>query len=248
MSSGRELVRNGLPVAEKHTNSIACGDDASSSLSSSAAPAAAQLSSPSSSVAVWDKVKHVVCAVASAIGADEALVQALPRWFDEAAAAGAADAQETLRVLFEEKITLDSAVFRVFQAIHQSILFPAIFFLKTTVFCDVGPLKDVRRADGWFVDVQVQSVQCIDHSAGGSEVAASRLTVTHHRSEQSVEAPDDANHFEIGWELRMSFDAPRVSELKAAMLRLATVSFHEHVGVARRAQIMSKLHAENLML
>ena len=132
-------------------------------------------------ITTWRRVQNVVAAIASI--AQPAICDSLPQWCAALADAAAADQQSATRTLFERHIGLDdSPVFRVLRAVHQSILVPALVHLKTGVFAPVGALKDVRRADGWTIAIALDSLgRCV--------------TVTHSRWEQSLDAPDDPQHF-----------------------------------------------------
>jgi hypothetical protein len=144
-------------------------------------------------------------------------LQQLQHLFEESIADAEADAQSTLKRIFETPFAIhssddgtaslpqtdsqavssasasssasirliDTAVFRVFQSVHQSILFPAVYLLRTRLFshsADVGLLRDVRRPDGWTVELLL-----------GKGV----ITVTHHRCEQNLAPENDASHFGI---------------------------------------------------
>lgn len=159
-------------------DSVATGSDTAAAAAAPAAAAAAAAASLETTT--WRRVQNVVAAVSSIV--QPALCDSLPQWCDALADAAAADQQSAVRCLFERHIGLDSPAFRVFRGVHQSILVPALVHLKTGVFAPVGALKDVRRADGWTIAIALDSLgRCV--------------TVTHSRWEQSLDAPDNSEHF-----------------------------------------------------
>jgi hypothetical protein len=192
----------------------------------------------------WDKIRNIVLTVAQNLQSD--VTPQLSLWFEQMAALGAADAQGALNHMFTEKITLQSPIFKVFQAIHQSILFPAIYRLKTNVFAEL-PLKDVRSADGWGVDIMFDSIHAVEQGGVVAGQDTRRVVITHHRREQSLEVADHADHFHVSWELRMTFDS-QLSQMNAALLRLTGVQFNDNASAEHRAMVMSKLHSENILV
>jgi hypothetical protein len=185
LCSAGEIVVNAQPAlsaastpsaSDTEGNSVVTAPDSAAP----AAPAAAASAAASIEITTWRRVQNVVAAVSSIV--QPALCDSLPQWCDALADAAVADQQSAVRCLFERHIGLDSPVFRVFRAVHQSILVPALVHLKTGVFAPVGALKDVRRADGWTIAIALDSLgRC--------------MTVTHSRWEQSLDAPDDQQHF-----------------------------------------------------
>jgi hypothetical protein len=67
------------------------------------------------------------------------------------------DHQSVLESIFTEYIGLQSRTFKVWQSIHQSILFPAIAHLHKQLYSHprIGNLKDCRRSDGWTVLIHI---------------------------------------------------------------------------------------------
>jgi len=72
------------------------------------------------------------------------------------------------------------------------IKFAAIYLRvgESRLFQSIGPMKDVRRPDGWTVHIKL-----------GDAIA-----VTHRRWEQNLAPEESKEHFEVQWELRTSFD------------------------------------------
>lgn len=52
------------------------------------------------------------------------------------------------------------------------------------------------------------------------------ISITHTRWEQSLHPPASPLHFEVCWEVRLSFDV-RLTELKAALMRIQDIKFNE---------------------
>ncbi len=63
-------------------------------------------------------------------------------------------------------------------------------FLCFSLYYKIGQMKDVRRSDGWTVNIKL-----------GNAIA-----ISHHRIEQNIVLGDSKDHFEVLWELRVSFD------------------------------------------
>ena len=120
----------------------------------------------------------------------------------------------------------------VFRACHQSILFPAVFHLKTRLYASVGQMKDVRRHDGWTVEIYVGD---------------GRVWITHTRTEQSLEAEDDPAHFECSWEIRLSFDREML-DCRAVFLRILQLTFHPQMQRERREHVIDVLRGNGYIV
>jgi len=132
------------------------------------------------------------------------------------------DLETVLEKVFRNTIGLQSKTSRVFKATHQSILFPAIFYLRSKVYGEeVGTMKDVRRADGWTIQIQLGSAN----------------SVTHTRWEQSLAAPGSPDHFEVQWEMRLTFDKA-MEDLRACFLRIQDLKFSETMTSERKDQLL----------
>ena len=140
-------------------------------------------------VSTWTAVGNVVLAVAEHLETAP-VVQRLREAFARGGAGGGA-ARRTWRGELEEVLSKElgygTATFAVFRGCHQSILFAAVYQLKTSLYGKVGQMKDVRRKDGWTVEIYV---------------GEGRVWVTHERTEQSMEPEDDPGHFEVRWEIK----------------------------------------------
>jgi hypothetical protein len=172
----------------------------------------------------WQCVANVVAHVAAHFG--EARGGRLRQVLDEAGASltAATDLEALTQRVLTEHLGLDSRTFAVFRAVHQSILVPAIMHLTTHVFRDLGPLKDVRRPDGWTVAIRLGDA----------------VSVTHRRWEQNLTPPDSAEHFEAQWELHLSFDR-RLERLRGVFLRVLQVRCAPNMPEPRRAAIRAQL-------
>ena len=125
-----------------------------------------------------------------------------------------------------------ASLFVVFRACHQSILFPAVYHLKTNLYASVGQMKDVRRHDGWTVEIYVGD---------------GRVWITHLRTEQSLEPEQDPAHFECQWEIRLSFDR-QMLDCRAVFLRILQLNFHPNVQRERRAHIIDVLRGNGYII
>lgn len=81
-------------------------------------------------------------------------------------------------------------------------------------------LQDVRRGDGWTVLIYVGQA----------------IYVTHQRWEQNLVPESDPRHFEVRWEMRLSFDR-NMQQLRAVIMRIQELAFHEESTPAYRQQI-----------
>jgi hypothetical protein len=166
-------------------------------------------------VETWQAVCNVVLTVVQVLETPEVL-SAAQQAFSAASRnmSVGSDHQSILEEIFTSHIGLYSRTFKVFQAIHQSILFPAIAYLHSKLYSSrdglVGTLKDVRRSDGWTVEIYVGAA----------------VYVTHQRWEQSLHPTDSPLHFEVRWEMRLSFDL-QLQQLRAVILRIQELRFHE---------------------
>ena len=186
-------------------------------------------SSVGGEVDTWQAVCNVVLTCIRLLEPAETLVKARSAFAAAAPSVHAgSDHQSLLEDLFSAHIGLSSRTFKVFQAIHQSILFPAISYLHENLYSHpkIGNMKDVRRADGWTVLIYITH-----HGA---------IYVTHQRWEQSLHPESDPRHFEVRWEMRLSFDRD-MQALRAVILRIQELRFSEDATPAYRQQIIDVL-------
>lgn len=180
-------------------------------------------------VDTWQAVCNVVLTVVQVLESPEVLSKAQHAFAaaSQSMSVGS-DHQSILEEIFTSAIGLYSLTWRVFQSIHQSILFPAIAYLHSKLYSArdgrVGTLKDVRRPDGWTAEVYVGAA----------------IYVTHQRWEQSLHPPDSPLHFEVRWEMRLSFDR-QMQQLRAVILRIQEIKFHEQATADYRRLITEVL-------
>ncbi len=93
-------------------------------------------------------------------------------------------------------------------------------------------MKDVRRADGWVVALQV-----------GADVN----TVTHTRWDQSLAPEGSPDHFEVQWEARVSFDAA-VTKLTAVIVRVRQVVCDPYMPTDTKATLMQLLRGDGYIV
>lgn len=186
-------------------------------------------SSAGGEVDTWQAVCNVVLTVIRLLEPAETLAKARAAFASAASSVHAgSDHQSLLEDIFSAHIGLYSRTFKVFQAIHQSILFPAISYLHENLYSHpkIGNMKDVRRPDGWTVLIYITH-----HGA---------IYVTHQRWEQSLHPESDPRHFEVRWEMRLSFDR-EMQALRAVILRIQELRFSEGATPAYRQQIIDVL-------
>jgi hypothetical protein len=179
-------------------------------------------------ISSWDALTNVVTTVVRHCESAEILEKtnkAFKEFGELVEKNNGADLETYLQEILTNSVGLSSKSFAVFRAIHQSILFPAIFHLKTQLYSKVGAMKDVRREDGWLVVVYLGS---------------GNISVTHTRWEQSLEDSNSPNKFECQWEIRLNFDR-EMGDLRAVLLKIQELKFAENMGADRKAEILNIL-------
>lgn len=102
-----------------------------------------------------------------------------------------------------EKLDHDGAIIKVLKMINQSTVLYAMSVLKEHVLRDIMT-KDVRTPEGWQIFLRLGSV----------------IQLTHLRMEQSVDGfGDQTNHFELQWEVMVTFDK-NMEQLCACAIRI----------------------------
>ena len=220
-SSPRHAAPSPLPVASAVNEAIA-GTDPPSPKSRVKGVDESQLAD----IGTWAAVMNVVLAVAQHLESDSTLA-ALSDAFERSAVllTPQSDLESALSDVFASALPPGSQTFAVFRACHQSILFPAVFQLKTQLYPGVGQMKDVRRHDGWTVEIYIGD---------------GRVWITHLRTEQSMEAEDDPMHFECVWELRVSFDRA-MTDCRAVILRIQELHLNPAMPRERKDHIVEVL-------
>ena len=71
-------------------------------------------------------------------------------------------------------------------------------------------------------------------------IGEGRVWITHVRREQSMEPEESATHFEVEWEIRLSFDRG-MQECRAVFLRIQDLIFHPEMPLERKQQIAQVL-------
>eukprot|EP00808_Paulinella_micropora_P028721 g71844.t1 len=195
---------------------------------SAAEPPSPSFDAKESGTDAWSKVGRTVLLVASQLEDQAAQVRiqtGLRSIAKMISASQGADLEESTRAFFDRYVSRESKTWAIFQATHQSILFPAILYLRKRVFSEeVGMTKDVRRPEGWMIKIQLGDAN----------------SVTHTRWEQSLEPPDSPQHFEVCWEIRLTFDRD-MKDLKAVFLRIMDLKLHTEMPHERREQLQEIL-------
>ena len=177
-------------------------------------------------ITTWQAITNVVVAVAEHLESPDTVARTRDHFHRIALTLTPhTDLEAPLSDVLNGTLGLASPTFAVFRATHQSILFPAVYSLKTNLYTQVGPMKDVRRHDGWQVEIYI---------------GEGRVWITHVRREQSMEAEDSVVHFEVEWEIRLSFDRA-MEECRAVFLRIQGLTFHPQMPRERKQQIVQVL-------
>jgi hypothetical protein len=116
---------------------------------------------------------------------------------------------------------------RVFQAIHQQIIFPCVERLKLTAMQGMEMTKDVRGSDGWKVEIEISPKTA---EFGGA------VSVMHVRREQSLHPEASPSHWEFEYSVRMVFDLG-MEQMKSVMLRINHIKFHPEMPQAEKDAI-----------
>jgi hypothetical protein len=177
----------------------------------------------------WQAITNVVLCVAEQLEESIIVDMAKKQFADYANKienSNGADLEGALSDIFSNAIGLKSSTFSVFRAIHQSILFPAIFHLKTKLYNQVGAMKDVRGEDGWRVIIYI--------------APQGNISVTHTRWEQSLHEDNSPDKFHCQWEIRLSFDRDMI-DLRAVFLRIMELKFSPSMKNERKAEILNIL-------
>jgi len=124
----------------------------------------------------------------------------------------------------------NNKVVRVLKAIHQNIIFTAIFHLKQLLANIMT--RDVRTPEGWRIFVHI---------------LADVVVITHVRREQALATQPPEEYFWIEWQLRMIFDA-NMTVLRAARLRIVELGFGPKTTEAKKAQYNLLFGNGNLIL
>ena len=177
-------------------------------------------------ISTWQAISNVVLAVAEHLESPDTVARTREHFHRVALTlAPHTDLEAPLSDVLNQTLGLGSHTFAVFRATHQSILFPAVYSLKTNLYTQVGAMKDVRRHDGWQVEIYIGD---------------GRVWITHVRREQSMEPEDSPTHFEVEWEIRLSFDRA-MEECRAVFLRIQNLQFHPQMPRERKQQIVQVL-------
>ena len=175
-------------------------------------------------ISTWQAITNVVLAVAEHLESSDTLARTRDHFHRIALTLTPhSDLEAPLSDVLNDTLGLASPTFAVFRATHQSILFPAVYSLKTQLYSQVGAMKDVRRHDGWQVEIYI---------------GEGRVWITHVRREQSMEAAESVTHFEVEWEIRLSFDRG-MEDCRAVFLRIQDINFHPLMPRDRKEQIVS---------
>jgi hypothetical protein len=107
-----------------------------------------------------------------------------------------------IRQLFEQSIGLNSRTAAVFRPVHQGVIMPVTFWLKSKTRL---LSKDVATADGWRLLIEFERLACEDDAPADTarDVDGRRVsvTITHYRKEQSLVTELD-ERFVVEYRLR----------------------------------------------
>ncbi len=179
----------------------------------------------------WGNVCKLIVAVAGCLETPQKQAD-LRKALEAETIMAQADIQPALETVFSEVLGVESKTFRVFRTTHQSILVPAMVKMAETVFGPIGQtFKDVNRKDGWQIHIYIGDA----------------VYVTHVRKEQSLHSPDNPEHFECEWSLRLSFDK-NLEDLHAVFVRIENVALHEDMPKESADKIMESLRGNGYLL
>jgi len=182
---------------------------------------------------LWRSISNIIQTVAYRLE-DEEQQAKIARGLEEMGKglAPTTDVELVLGEAFRKVIGNDSKTARVFKATHQSILFPAILYLRQQVYGEaLGSMKDVRRPDGWVIRIQLGDANF----------------VTHTRWEQAIAPPGSPEHFEVQWEIRMSFDK-NMSDIRAVFLRIMDLKFSESMPIKQQEKLRTLLRGDGYIV
>eukprot|EP00475_Leptophrys_vorax_P006065 TRINITY_DN13709_c0_g1_i1.p1 TRINITY_DN13709_c0_g1~~TRINITY_DN13709_c0_g1_i1.p1 ORF type:complete len:269 (-),score=55.62 TRINITY_DN13709_c0_g1_i1:42-848(-) len=132
---------------------------------------------------------------------------------------------ETQNILLEH--LRGSRTAKVFQCIHQQMIFPCVERLKLNAMKGMEMTKDVRGQDGWKVEIEINP---------GHEQFGGAISVMHVRREQSLHPADSPSHWEFEYSVRMVFDWD-MENLKSSILRINNIHFHPDIPAAEKDAI-----------
>jgi len=116
----------------------------------------------------------------------------------------------------------ETATLLVMKAIHQRIIFPAVYCLKDLLQPSVGRFKD--RTGSWTVEIQIGD--------------SGKVIVTHRKEQQAVNATSKGDpEFEFDWALVLTIDVLNKSLSKDVEMRLSNLQVSSDVAEDTRKQI-----------
>jgi len=116
----------------------------------------------------------------------------------------------------------ETATLLVMKAIHQRIIFPAVYCLKDLLQPSVGRFKD--RTGSWTVEIQIGD--------------SGKVIVTHRKEQQAVNATAKGEpEFEFEWALVLTIDVLNKALSKDVEMHLSGLSVHADVGDDQRKTV-----------
>jgi hypothetical protein len=106
-----------------------------------------------SAQSLWNCICDVICAISFHLESEKVTSSLFLEFQKQHASISTQShiVQSLEHVLTSTLELKSSPTFAVLRAIHQSILFPAMLVWKTAFESKIGPMKDVRRDDAWYV-------------------------------------------------------------------------------------------------
>jgi len=187
-------------------------------------------------ITTWNSVCNVVNAIASRLETKQkydTVKQGLEELSKNIESKGnsQSDLEACVETLHSKSLGYDSKTAKIFKICHQAVLFPAIFYLQSKLFSQIGHMKDVRREDGWTIRIYLGDA----------------IYVTHTRWEQNLSPAEADDHFEVCWELRCSFDKG-MEDLRAVFLRINDLRFMPNVKSDFKEKVTNVLRGSGYII
>jgi len=180
---------------------------------------------------IMKEVARVIVELASRLEDEETQVKIQKKLGEVLQKEKFGDLEGTVGEIFVDAVGTNSKVARVLKAIHQNIIFIAVYQLKSKVPM-TSMTRDVRSREGWRVSVSFTKTVVL---------------VTHKRREQSLATSPLDEQYWYEWELRMTFDKD-VTEMLSANLKITDLQFDDNISPKKREEIKMALSFGNLIV
>ncbi|KAL6041985.1 hypothetical protein QOT17_024674 [Balamuthia mandrillaris] len=141
-----------------------------------------------------------------------------------------AEMQYLVAELIEEGVGIHSKTAAVLKAIHQSIIFIAVYEIKARVTGTELMTRDVSTAEGWRISIHISQ---------------DSVTVTHYRREQALATAPPNEQFWFEWKLVIVFGRA-MEEITAAHLDITQLHFQQPVNPTFQEKVSKLLQQGNM--